>query len=71
MEGKGEETRRKIFVGGGVAVWIIPQDIVLHPGVTHDEAAGRGPSHPIRRHSRMSHTSGRLDQKLVSLDNTR
>ena len=57
--------------GGAAAVWIISrcpaQDNVLHPGVMHEEPAGRDPLLPIRCRSRMTYASDRLDQKETSL----
>ena len=47
-----------------------PGYIVLHPSITHGKPPGRGPCHPIRRRPQTTNASGRLDQKLVSLDNT-
>ena len=57
--GKVEETWRKISVGVCVVVWIIthwPADIVLHPGITQDDPAGRRPPHPMGRRSRIIHS---------------
>ena len=57
-----EETRRKIYVGGGVAVQIIPRCQLLRK-IMYDEPAGRGAPHSIQRRSRITHASGRLHQK--------